>query len=217
MVMHATQLCWYWLGRCSYQSALALQHQVRAQVLLGQTPGAIVLAEHSPVITLGRSANREHVLTDRAALDAAGIDLVAIDRGGDVTYHGPGQLMVYPVIRIKSLLRYLETVAQSVVDLLEEMGVAGATWRRDPAGVWVGSAKIAACGVHLARSVTTHGFAINVATPSQAWRHIVPCGLTTPVCSASQLLANTPNGRVAFTTAQAAAWIGPRLCQSLRQ
>jgi lipoate-protein ligase B len=214
--MHSTQLHWYWLGQCSYQSALRLQHETRADVVAGRSPGAILLAEHSPVITLGRSANRDHVLTHSVALRAAGIDLVAIDRGGDVTYHGPGQLMVYPVVRIKSLIGYLETVAQSIVMLLEQMGVTGAAWQRDPAGVWVGSAKIAACGIHLARSVTTHGFAINLATPAEAWRHIVPCGLAAPVCSAAQVLAHTQGDRIAFTAAQAAVCIGPRLCEVLQ-
>jgi lipoyl(octanoyl) transferase len=157
-------------GRVAYETILAEQLAARERVWAGGA-GTIILCEHPPVITLGRSANRANVLA------AGDVPIVPIERGGDVTYHGPGQLMVYPIVRIKSVVAFLETIARALADTCAALGVPGTEFRRDPAGLWLGDAKLAACGIHVARSVSVHGWALNVATPAEAWRMINPCGL----------------------------------------
>jgi lipoyl(octanoyl) transferase len=157
-------------GRVAYETILAEQLAARERVWAGGA-GTIILCEHPPVITLGRSANRANVLA------AGDVPIVPIERGGDVTYHGPGQLMVYPIVRIKSVVAFLETIARALAETCAALGVPGTEFRRDPAGLWLGDAKLAACGIHVARSVSVHGWALNVATPAEAWRMINPCGL----------------------------------------
>jgi lipoyl(octanoyl) transferase len=144
-------------GRVAYETILAEQLAARERVWAGGA-GTIILCEHPPVITLGRSANRANVLA------AGDVPIVPIERGGDVTYHGPGQLMVYPIVRIKSVVAFLETIARALAETCAALGVPGTEFRRDPAGLWLGDAKLAACGIH-------------VATPAEAWRMINPCGL----------------------------------------
>lgn len=169
---------WDWLGRVDYEPTLARQLALREQVWAGGD-GLVLLCEHPPVITLGRSANRANVLA------AGDVPVVPIERGGDVTYHGPGQLMVYPVVRVKSVVAFLEAVARALAEACAVFGVTGAEWRRDPAGLWLGEAKVGACGIHVARGVSTHGWALNVATPDDAWARIRPCGLSVPQISVS--------------------------------
>lgn len=204
--MSARALPWEWLGRVAYAPTIErLEHQ-REQVLSG-TAGAerLFLCEHDPVITLGRSADPSHVL-------AKDVPVVRIRRGGDVTYHGPGQLMVYPVVRVRrGVVAFLSAVAGALAETLEHFGVAGARWRRDPAGVWLGDAKIAACGIHLRRGVTIHGFALDVATPAAAWSAIVPCGL-----SGVQLTSlHAQGGGAGPSVAQVAQVAGPRVAAAL--
>lgn len=169
-------LAWHWLGRAGYRRVLADQLAARERVWAGGE-GVVLLCEHPPVITLGRSADRANVLAP------GDVEVVQIERGGDVTYHGPGQLMIYPIIKLR----------RGVVDFLERVGGAiaalapGAAWQRDPAGVWKDGAKLAACGIHVARGVSVHGFALDVATPREAWARIRPCGLTAPQVSLSAL------------------------------
>ncbi|HEY1554820.1 MAG TPA: lipoyl(octanoyl) transferase LipB [Kofleriaceae bacterium] len=170
-----------WLGRAAYRDVLALQHAARARVWAGE-PGTILLCEHPPVITLGRSANRANVLA------AGDIPVEHIERGGDVTYHGPGQLMVYPIVRIKGVVEFLARVAGVLAETCAQLGVAGAEWRRDPAGLWLGAAKLGACGIHVARGVAMHGWALNVATPAAMWQRIRPCGLGVPQVSLADAL-----------------------------
>ena len=178
-------LSWRWLGRVSHHEALAQQHAHREAILGGDASAEIVLlAEHSPTITLGRSANREHVLLDEATLQQRGVTVVATDRGGDVTYHGPGQVMIYPVVRLRSsVVAYLEAVARAIVSVANDHGVVGAAFTCRPAGVWLDGAKLAACGVHLSRGVTGYGYAFNIATPAEMWTMIKPCGLEAPCVS----------------------------------
>src|SRR5439155_11511771 len=109
-----------------------------------------------------------------------------IERGGEVTYHGPGQLMVYPVVRLRGVVAFLERVAQAIADTCAALGAPGAAWQRDPAGVWLDGKKLAACGIHVARGVSVHGFALDVDTPPQAWRAIRACGLAARQISLSQ-------------------------------
>jgi lipoyl(octanoyl) transferase len=133
------------------------------------------------VITLGRNADCANVVADAAALAAAGVTVAQASRGGDVTYHGPGQLMVYPVVRVRgphAVVAFLERIAGALGLVAEALDVPGAAWRRDPAGLWLDDRKLAACGIHLRRGVAVHGWALNVDTPAERWALIVPCGLT---------------------------------------
>jgi lipoyl(octanoyl) transferase len=190
------------LGRVPYEQVLADQLAARERVWAGGA-GAIMLCEHPAVITLGRSANRAHVLA------AGDVPVVQIERGGDVTYHGPGQLMIYPVVRIKSVVAFLEAVAAAIADACAALGVPGAEFRRDPAGLWLGTAKLAACGIHVARGVSVHGWALDVDTPADAWRRIVPCGLSTPQISLARARGS------AISVEEVAAELEPRLARVL--
>jgi lipoate-protein ligase B len=134
------------------------------------------LCEHDAVVSLGRSARREHLLVSEDELGRRGIDIARASRGGDVTYHGPGQLVGYPVFRVRSVVGHVEAMVGVLADVVARYGVA-ASWRRDCPGLWVGSAKLAAVGVHIHRRVAIHGFALNVSTPPEAFSVIVPCGL----------------------------------------
>jgi lipoate-protein ligase B len=191
-----------WLGRADYERVLADQLAARERVWAGAA-GAIYLCEHPPVITLGRSANRANVLA------AGDVPVVQIERGGDVTYHGPGQLMVYPVVRVRSVVAFLATVAGVLADACAVFGVTGAEFRRDPAGLWLGDAKLAACGIHIARGVSVHGWALNVCTPDDAWRRIRPCGLGVPQISVARAAGREVG------VEEIAAEVEPRLARAL--
>lgn len=180
---HGSLVPWHWLGIVPYGHMLRRFAAMQAHVTAHPGRGALWLASHPTVITLGRSANRAHVLASPATLAERGIDVVTIERGGDVTLHGPGQLMIYPVVKIRSVVQLLDALGTAIVEGLSDVGVPGARWQRAPAGVWLGDAKVAACGIHVARGVVTHGFALNVATPPEDWQFIQPCGLATPVIS----------------------------------
>ena len=165
-----------------YAEAVARLERARER-LIAREPGAagLFLCEHPPVITLGRGAAFADVLVSAEARERAGIELSRSTRGGQATYHGPGQLMVYPVARVRgSVVSYLEALAGGLARLCADLGVDGAGWRRDPAGLWVGDRKIAACGIHLRRGVAIHGFALNLDTPPAAWEAIIPCGMSSP-------------------------------------
>lgn len=200
--MPASTVHWHWLGRAAYRRVLADQLAARERVWAGGD-GVVLLCEHPPVFTLGRSATAANIL------DAGDIPVERIERGGEVTYHGPGQLMVYAIVRIRGVVEFLERVAAAIADACAELGVRGAQWRRDPAGVWWEGAKLAACGIHVARAVPVHGFALNVDTPPEMWRRIRPCGLDVPQVSIAQIVgAQTNIERVAIA-------IGPRVAAAL--
>jgi lipoate-protein ligase B len=193
---------WQWLGRAEFRRVLADQLATRERVWAGE-PGMIFLCEHPPVITLGRSATPANILA------AGDIPVERIERGGEVTYHGPGQLMVYPVVRLRSVVGFLEWVAGAIADTAADLGVPGAAWQRDPAGVWLGGQKLAACGIHVARGVSVHGFAFNIDTPTEAWHVIRPCGLDVPQISLAR-------ARGAPITVEAVAReLGPRLARAV--
>jgi lipoyl(octanoyl) transferase len=193
------------LGRAPYEQVLADQLAARERVWRGE-PGTLILCEHPPVITLGRSANRANVLASDGR-----VPIIQIERGGDVTYHGPGQLMVYAIVRIKSVVGFLETVAAALAETCTAFGVDGAEFRRDPAGLWLGDAKLAACGIHVARGVPVHGWALNVATPAEAWSMIVPCGL-----SCAKQVSMIDVARREISVADVAAELEPKLRRYLR-
>ncbi len=197
-------LCWAWLGRATYRRVLADQLAARQRVWAG-APGVVLLCEHPPTITLGRSADPANVL------DAGDVPIERIDRGGDVTYHGPGQLMVYPVVAVVprgGVVALLERVAGALADACAAVGVPGAAFRRQPAGLWIGERKLAACGIHVARGVSVHGFALDVATPAEAWQRIRPCGQALPLASLASLGARASVEDVAIE-------VGPRVVTAL--
>ena len=173
-----------------YGQALELQQQLATQRKQGTVGDHLLLLEHPHVITLGRNGHVENLLASDEILSRAGISFYPTDRGGDVTYHGPGQLVGYPILDLRDWKRdvgaYVRAVEQSLIDTLAEFGIEAG---RIPklTGVWVGDRKIAAIGVHLSRWVTSHGFALNVNTDLSYFQYIVPCGLTKPVTSMAQL------------------------------
>lgn len=193
---------WHWLGTAPYRRVLADQLALRERVWAGAN-GAVYLCEHPPVITLGRSATPANIL------DAGDVPVERIARGGEVTYHGPGQLMIYPVVRIRGVVDFLARVGGAIADACAALGVDGAAWRRDPAGVWRGDAKLAACGIHIARGVTVHGFALDVATPASAWSRIRACGLDAPHASLADLRARP------IDVSHAAIEVGPRVAAAI--
>jgi lipoyl(octanoyl) transferase len=195
-------ICWHWLGRAHYRRTWTDQLALRERVWAG-ADGAVLLCEHPPVITLGRSATVANIL------DAGDVPIERIERGGEVTYHGPGQLMIYPVVRIGSIGEFLASAGGAIADACAALGVRGAAWQRDPAGVWCGDAKLAACGIHVAHNVTVHGFALDVDTPEQAWARIRACGLEAPHASVRGAI-----GR-AIGVADAAIEVGPRVAAAL--
>ena len=178
------------LGRTDYGQALELQHQLIAERQQGLIPDQLLLLEHPHVITLGRNGKASNLLASGEALSRAGISFYPTDRGGDVTYHGPGQLVGYPIVDLREWQRdvgaYVRAVEQTIIDTLAEYGISAG---RIPklTGVWVDDRKIAAIGVHISRWVTSHGFALNVSTDLSYFQYIVPCGLTKPVTSMAAL------------------------------
>ena|SRR5579871_2192966 len=178
------------LGRLGYAEAFELQRQFVDKRKRGDIPDQLLMVEHPPVITMGRNAHAENVLADAELLSRAGIEFHHTDRGGDVTYHGPGQVVGYPIFDLREWKRdvvaYVRGIEEVLIGALSQFDIRsrrleGAT------GVWVstpgGLAKIAAIGVHISRWVTSHGFALNVDTDLSYFRYIVPCGLTKPVTS----------------------------------
>jgi lipoyl(octanoyl) transferase len=164
-----------------FAATAALQEDLRARVADGTGPETLLLCEHDPVITLGRGARPHNVLCSRDVLAARGIEVVSATRGGDVTYHGPGQLVGYPIFKLRrGLVAHMELMARALVSVLAGLGVR-AHWRRDRPGLWVAEpqshAKICAFGVHVGRRVAIHGFALNLAVDLSAFATIVPCGL----------------------------------------
>lgn len=171
-------LRWAWLGRVPYGDAVAGMEALRARILDGEDAEALLLVEHPPVVTLGRRARAEHLLVSRAELAARGIAVAEASRGGDVTYHGPGQLVAYPVVRLgRGVVEHVTALAQAAIDVAAGFGIAARFDRARP-GVWTAAGgKLAAIGVHVHRRVAIHGLALNVTTALDAFGVIVPCGL----------------------------------------
>jgi lipoate-protein ligase B len=168
---------WSYLGRVAYREALELQHRLRAAIRRGRAPDTLLLLEHPPVITLGRSARPENVLLDERELARRGVELVRVERGGDVTYHGPGQLVGYPVRLVGRAVRdHVQGMADAVAAVLARRGIE-ARWRADRPGVWTDRGKIAAVGVDARGGIAIHGFALNVSPDLGHFSMIVPCGV----------------------------------------
>ena len=169
------------LGLLPYAEALELQRRVaRARIAGEVTEDVLLLVEHPPVITLGRSAKAGHLLASPDVLSARGVELFEVERGGDVTFHGPGQLVGYPIVDLKRHRRdlhwYLRQVEQALIDALAVLGLPA---ERNPGltGVWTSGRKIASIGVHARDWVTWHGFALNVTTDLRYFDLMVPCGI----------------------------------------
>ena len=165
------------LGRLDYRTAWDAQLETHAAVAEGRCPPTLLLVEHPPVITFGKKGGRANLLTDPDLLKAQGFSLFDIERGGDVTYHGPGQLVGYPILPIGRAVRsYLRNLEAVMVRVLSEYGLEG-VGSPGYAGVWVGEEKVVAIGVAIKRNVSFHGFAMNVSTDLTHFSHIVPCGI----------------------------------------
>ena len=169
------------LGLRPYAPVLALQEQLAARRRAGEISDTLLLVEHTPVYTLGRGAAAAHILLGEAELAARGIEVARIGRGGDVTFHGPGQLVAYPILHLGERARkvswYVHGLEEVLIRTLARYGVEAGRDARHP-GVWVGMRKIAALGVQISRGVTLHGFALNVTTDLRYYAGIVPCGIT---------------------------------------
>lgn len=175
----------YRLGRLPYREAWAIQQELARQRKAREIPNrgsdALLLLEHDPVITLGRNAKREHLVSTAEVLEDEGIEVVETDRGGDITYHGPGQLVGYPILDLslirKDVVWYVRALEEVLIRTAADFGIE-AQRIQELTGVWVNGAKLAAIGVHISRWVTSHGFALNLNTDLSNFRHIVPCGIT---------------------------------------
>lgn len=168
------------LGRTRYNEALAVQRAVQEQRKAGLCADTLILTEHEPVLTLGRGADGRHILEGPERLRQLDIAVVPVERGGDVTYHGPGQLVAYPIVDLtgygRDIRRYVRGLEESAIALLGRFGVAGDRRSGTP-GVWVGDAKVASVGVFVSRWVTLHGIAINIDPDLSHFDLIEPCGL----------------------------------------
>jgi lipoyl(octanoyl) transferase len=168
------------LGRMDYSEALQLQHRNAALCKAGTIPDTLLLLEHPHVYTFGRNANKEHLLVSRQFLTKLGAQVFDTDRGGDVTYHGPGQLVGYPILDLtryrRDIARYMRSLEEVFIGVAAGFGIR-ARRLNGVTGVWVGDEKLVAMGVHISRWVTSHGFAFNVNTDLHYFEYIVPCGL----------------------------------------
>jgi lipoyl(octanoyl) transferase len=187
------------LGRVRYADALERQRAVVELRKSGAISDRLLIVEHPHVVTMGRNGHRENMLAEPELLARSGIEFYETDRGGDVTYHGPGQIVGYPILDLREWRRdvhlYVRAIEQVIIDALAGLGIAAGR-EAGATGVWTGEGKIAAIGIHISRWVTSHGFALNVDTDLNYFRYIVPCGLTRPVTSMRSLGCQAERGEV---------------------
>lgn len=168
------------LGLVDYEKAWELQRRLWLKRVDGELPDLLLLLEHPHVITLGRRGNRSFLIASPEELEAMKVPLFHVERGGDVTYHGPGQLVGYPILNLKEygyrLVRYVDQLEEVIIRVLKDFGIEGKRDDRNR-GVWVGSEKIASVGVAIKRWVSFHGFALNCKTDLKYFDLIHPCGL----------------------------------------
>lgn len=184
------------LGRCAYGPVHSLQLQAMERVRDSQTAEVIILVEHTPTITLGRRGDAANILADPETLAALGIEVHRVERGGDVTYHGPGQLVAYPILRLREYVAgasdYMHLLEEVVIRTLSDFRIQ-AGLRPGMIGVWVGHDKVCALGVRIRAGITMHGLALNVDPDMGHWGTIVPCGIHDGgVTSIRALLGSTP-------------------------
>jgi lipoyl(octanoyl) transferase len=183
------------LGRRPYGEVLEYQRAAAAERIAGTRPDTLILVEHDPVVTLGRSTKLGNLLANRELLAARGVELFDIERGGDVTFHGPGQLVGYPIVDLtqhrQDLHWYLRQLEQVLIDALANWGIEGGR-KESYTGVWVGDRKIASIGVHARSWVTWHGFALNVSTDLSYFDLMVPCGISGVTMTSVEREAGVP-------------------------
>src|ERR1035437_5284944 len=187
------------LGIMRWSEALENQRELVELRKSGAISDQLLFVEHQHVVTMGRNGHHENLLAEPELLARSGIEFCETDRGGDVTYHGPGQIVGYPILDLREWKRdvhaYVRAIEQVIIDTLVGFGIE--SWREAVAtGVWTSKEKIAAIGVHISRWVTSHGFALNVDTDLNYFRYIVPCGLTRPVASMRSLGCQAERGEV---------------------
>lgn len=174
------------LGRMRWAEAYALQQELSEQRKRQEIGDQLLLVEHPHVVTMGRNGHMSNLIAGEEILARTGIDFHHTNRGGDVTYHGPGQLVGYPILDLNEWKRdvhaYVRAVEDVIIQTIGQFGLQGGRVE-GATGVWVDGAKICAIGVHISRWVTSHGFALNVETDLQYFQYIIPCGLTLPVTS----------------------------------
>ena len=179
------------LGTVEYQRAWDLQKDLAVQVHDGVRPNTLLLLEHPPVYTRGRLSRTEHLLAPVEVLEKKGVQVFDTDRGGQITFHGPGQIVAYPIVDLRGWggpVKYVRTLEGVVVDTLDDFGVSASTLE-GITGVWVGDAKIAAIGVKISRGIAYHGFSLNVTTDLSYYDDIIPCGIADrPVTSITHVL-----------------------------
>ena len=170
-----------YLGKVGYDEAHQLQLDLVTRRHEGVVKDTLLLLEHEPVITLGRRGDEGHILADKERLARTGIQVRRVERGGDVTYHGPGQIVGYPILRLRDYdlgaSDYMHRLEQIIIDTCSDYGLY-ARRREGYIGVWIGNNKISAFGVRIRRGITFHGWALNVAPNMNHWDCIVPCGIT---------------------------------------
>jgi lipoyl(octanoyl) transferase len=186
------------LGTIPYRDALAIQAGVQARRQAEQLPDTLLLLEHPPVYTRGRRSRDGELALGESFYRARGIEIVPTDRGGKVTYHGPGQLVGYPIMRVTDVGAHLRKMEAAIVEALAEHGIQARSRCAEGieyTGVWVEDRKIASIGVHVSRGVSTHGFAVNVTNDLEPFSWIVPCGLSgVRMTSVSRELGRAPAG-----------------------
>jgi lipoyl(octanoyl) transferase len=169
-----------WLGSAGYRSVWDLQAELVEEVRAGRAPDTLLLLEHPHVFTMGKAASADHMLWDEAERGRRGVEVIWSDRGGEATYHGPGQLVGYPILDLThfgiTIPQYLEKLEQSVIDYVGELGIASEPGGPGLTGVWSNGEKVAAIGIKLNRSVVSHGFALNLTTDLDYFEGIIPCG-----------------------------------------
>ncbi|HEV3319908.1 MAG TPA: lipoyl(octanoyl) transferase LipB [Solirubrobacteraceae bacterium] len=184
------------LGTVPYRDALALQLSIRERRLAGELPDTLLLLEHPPVYTRGRRAGASELALGEDYYRARGIEIVDTDRGGRVTYHGPGQLVGYPIVRVHDIGAHLRTIEAAIVAALADEGIESHSRCEegpDYTGVWVEDRKIASIGVHVSRGIATHGFAVNVDIDLAPFSWVIACGL--PDVTMTSIARELPAGR----------------------
>jgi len=208
------------LGRVGYADAFALQQQYVERRKRAEIPDQLLIVEHPHVVTMGRNGRGENLLAPPELLERSGIEFHHSDRGGDVTYHGPGQIVGYPILDLREwkrdVVEYVRALEQVLIGALADFGIAAGR-EAGATGVWTAQGKIAAIGVHLSRWVTSHGFALNVDTDLSYFRYIVPCGLTKPVTSMRAFGCPADRGQVVSAVARSFARVFDREVEKYRE
>ncbi len=182
------------LGRADYGETHALQRSLHAKRCVGEIDDLVISVEHNPVFTIGRSGSRSNISVSEGVLEEEGIKVLDVERGGDITYHGPGQLVVYPILDLrgfgKDIHRFVWLLEEAIIRTLKHLDICSE--RRDGfPGVWVGERKIASVGVYIKNWVTYHGLALNVDVSQGHFCMIRPCGLNVEIVSVNDLLEST--------------------------